>query len=97
MDTHFFVSFRLIYYSFKRKLRVQTIQTTVFVLTRASLVDMQSSRYSFFTARRNARIASAVLDTTIPSVCPSVCLSVCHTPVLCRNDCTYHRAVCTVR
>ena len=28
-----------------------------------------------FTARRNARIASAVLAKTIPSVCPSVCLS----------------------
>ena len=51
-----------------------------------------------FTARRNARIASAVLDTAIPSVRPSVrlsvCLSVClsvrlsvrHTPVLCQND-----------
>jgi len=44
-----------------------------------------------FTARRNARIASAVLATTIPSVCLSVCLSsvrlsVCHTPVLCQND-----------
>jgi len=32
-----------------------------------------------FTARRNARIASAVLAMTFPSVCPSVC----HTPVLC--------------
>ena len=30
-----------------------------------------------FTARRNARIASAVLDTAIPSVFPSVCPSVC--------------------
>ena len=29
-----------------------------------------------FTARRNARIASAVLATAIPSVCLSVCLSV---------------------
>ena len=29
-----------------------------------------------FTARRNPRIASAVLATAIPSVCPSVCLSV---------------------
>ena len=28
-----------------------------------------------FTARRNARIASAVLAMAIPSVCPSVCLS----------------------
>jgi len=34
------------------------------------------------TARRHARIASAVLATAIPSVCPSVC----HTPVLCQND-----------
>ena len=31
---------------------------------------------SFFTARRNARIASAVLATAIPSVCLSVRLSV---------------------
>ena len=38
------------------------------------------------TARRNARIASAVLATAIPSVRPSVGLSVCHTPVLCQND-----------
>jgi len=30
----------------------------------------------FFTARRNARIASAVLATAIPYVCPSVRLSV---------------------
>ena len=29
-----------------------------------------------FTARRNARIASAVIATAIPSVCPSVRLSV---------------------
>ena len=35
-----------------------------------------------FTARRNARIASAVLATAIPSVC----LSVRHTPLLCQND-----------
>ena len=39
----------------------------------------------FITARRNACIASAVLDTAIPSVCPSVR----HTPVLCQNDGTY--------
>ena len=38
------------------------------------------------TARRNARIANAVLATAIPSVCLSVCLSVRHTPVLCQND-----------
>jgi len=35
-----------------------------------------------FTARRNARIASAVLPTAIPSVRPSVR----HMPVLCQND-----------
>ena len=51
---------------------------------------------SIFTARRNARIASAVLATTIPSVCLFVCLSVRHTPVLCQNDGTYHGALCTV-
>ena len=31
---------------------------------------------AIFTARRNARIASAVLAMAIPSVCPSVCPSV---------------------
>ena len=45
-----------------------------------------SSHVRIITARRNARIASAVLTIAIPSVCPSVCLSVCHTPVLCQND-----------
>jgi len=39
-----------------------------------------------FTARRNARIASAVLAIAIPSVCLSVRPSVRHTPVLCQND-----------
>ena len=47
---------------------------------------------SMFTARRNARIASAVLATAIPSVCQSVrlsvCPSVCHTQILCQNDST---------
>jgi len=33
--------------------------------------------FEVFTARRNARIASAVLATAILSVCPSVCLFVC--------------------
>ena len=42
----------------------------------------------FFTERRSARIASAVLATAIPSVC----LSVCHTPVLYQNG-----AVCAAR
>jgi len=37
---------------------------------------------SLLAARRNARIASAVLAIAIPSVCPSVR----HTPVLCQND-----------
>jgi len=32
--------------------------------------------HTVFTARRNARIASAVLAIAIPSVCPSVCVSV---------------------
>jgi len=40
------------------------------------------------TARRNARIASAVLATAIPSICPSVRPSVCHKRVLCQNNCT---------
>jgi len=42
-----------------------------------------------FTARRNARIASAVLaiasPSVRPSVRPSVGSSVRHTPVLCQN------------
>jgi len=36
----------------------------------------QLSDIAVFTARRNARIASAVLATAIPSVCLSVCPSV---------------------
>ena len=51
-----------------------------------------ASRVSFiavFTARRNARIASAVLAMAFPSVCPSVRpsvrLSIRHTPVLCQK------------
>jgi len=41
-------------------------------------------RLDFFTARRNARIASGVLATAIPFVSPSVRHT--HTPVLCQND-----------
>ena len=44
-----------------------------------------------FTARRNARIASAVLATVIPSVCPSVRLSVT------RRYCTKTTARSTVQ
>jgi len=33
---------------------------------------VKSYQYGFITARRNARIASAVLATAIPSVCLSV-------------------------
>jgi len=44
------------------------------------------SSFFLFTARRNARIASAVLAIAIPSVRLSVCPSVRHTPVLCQND-----------
>jgi len=49
------------------------------------------SLFFVFTARRNARIARAVLATAIPSVCtsvrPSVCLS--HAGrLLCQNDYT---------
>jgi len=51
-----------------------------------------------FTARRNARVASAVLAMVISSVCPSVSVRpYLHMPVLCQNDCTQHGAVCTVR
>jgi len=39
--------------------------------------NKRSNRDNIFTARRNARIASAVLTTVMPSVRPSVCLSVC--------------------
>ena len=52
--------------------------------TKISLYGMSS--FHFFTACRNARIASAVLATAIPSVFLSVRPSVCHTPVLCQND-----------
>jgi len=40
------------------------------------------------TARRNTRIASALLGMAIPSVCPSVCLSVrpSVTHRYCQND-----------
>ena len=46
------------------------------------LVTVSRCSRPLFTARRNARIASAVLATAIPSVRPSVR----HTPVLCQND-----------
>ena len=39
-------------------------------------------QFIIFTARRNVRIASAVLAKAIPSVRPSVR----HTPVLCQNN-----------
>ena len=39
-------------------------------------VSMLYLHNDIFTARHNARIASAVLATAIPSVCLSVCLSV---------------------
>jgi len=39
------------------------------------ITSYSSLAIHIFTARRNARIASAVLATAIPSVCPSVCLS----------------------
>jgi len=38
--------------------------------------QLPRSQNPLFTARRNARIASAVLATAIPSACLSVCLSV---------------------
>jgi len=43
--------------------------------------DRKGVTSNYFTARYNARIASAVLATAIPSVCPSVC----HMPVLCQT------------
>ena len=52
----------------------------VLELGRSALRFEQPAMY--FTARRNARIARAVLATAIPSVRPSVR----HTPVLCQND-----------
>jgi len=63
---------------------------TTYSITISSLVEHPYKPQIIFTARRNARIASAVLATEIPSVCLSVCPSVCpsvrHTPVLCQND-----------
>jgi len=55
-------------------------------LPQTTLTCNFSLAYPIFTARRNARIASAVLAIAIPSVCPYVCPSVCDTPVLCQND-----------
>ena len=56
----------------------------------AFIKNIRLDRAVTFTARRNARIASAVLAIAIPSACLSVRLSVrpsvCHTPVLCQND-----------
>ena len=54
--------------------------TTTTTTTTATTLLLSSS--VVFTARRNARISSAVLATAIPYVCPSVR----HTPVLCQND-----------
>jgi len=48
-----------------------------------------------FTACRNARIASAVLDVAIPSVCSSICLSVC--PSVTRWFCVKMAARSTVQ
>ena len=53
------------------------------------------SAFSFITARRNARIASAVLATAIPSVCLSVCLSV--RPSVTRRYCVKTTARSTVQ
>ena len=50
-------------------------------------IEPQLSFY-VFTARRSARIASAVLAMAFPSVCLFICLSVSQMPVLCQNDCT---------
>jgi len=61
-----------------------------------------SRQYSHLvTARRNARIASALQAqcshcNRCTSYGNSVCLSVRHTPVLCQNDCTC-ATVCTVK
>ena len=44
-------------------------------LTTLATINVPWPGEIFFTARRNARIASAVLATAIPSVCLSVCLS----------------------
>ena len=60
---------------------------------RSAFNDHPRSCCAVVTARRNARIASAVLAMAFPSVCPSVC----HTPVLCQNDDTQHGAICTLR
>ena len=48
----------------------------------------------FFTARRNARIASAVLATAIPSVCLSVRSSAC--PSVTRRYCVRTTARCSL-
>jgi len=54
-----------------------TVNQIVKVFSSVAAVHSACDILPFVTARRNARIASAVLATAIPSVCPSVRLSVC--------------------
>ena len=68
----------------------------ILIPLKKQLIALQLCAYSF-TARHNARIASAVLAMAISSVClsacPSVRPSVCHTSVLCQNDCRIAKCV----
>jgi len=61
---------------------VSCLLHTVSLSSRTATIKLCLCSFFFFTARRSARIASAVLAIAIPSVCPSVC----YTPVLCQND-----------
>jgi len=62
-------------YAFKQNIEYSSILLSVSTIYFVVTCDYH------FTARRNARIASAVLATAIPSVRPSVRLSVCHMPI----------------
>jgi len=72
----------------RRQSMVSTIDCLVYTQSRPTCLQiaLQDWETRLFTARRNARITSAVLATATPSVCLSFRPSVRHTPVLCQND-----------
>jgi len=75
----FFSKIRKKFATFFQVLRLQAAITPQLYSDKTLLTNNPSVGciVSSFTARRNARIASAVLATAIPSVCPSVRPSVC--------------------
>jgi len=63
---------------------VQSASASMLLLSHHTVVWGILSLLSVFTARRNARIESAVLAIAIASVCPSVRPS--HAGIVCHND-----------